>query len=179
MLDMREGFLARLPEIISSLASQTSARPPRSIPNQASMRSAISGEMAACSLSTRESAERPQDILTQRRAWVWGIEHATHKELLVRILVIDEYGIGAFEAKRQPPVAIDPNGEMPFQTFMQRMQPPSGHAHIVRAPCIVDLSQLAGNSRRMVRLHARLAARLKEGADEAYFAMLRAIKTAA
>ena len=85
------------------------------------MRSAISGEMAACSLSTRESAERPQDILTQRRAWVWGIEHATHKELLVRILVIDEYGIGAFEAKRQPPVAIDPNGEMPLQSFMKGM----------------------------------------------------------
>ena len=52
-------------------------------------------------------AQGGEDVFAQGCAWVWRIEHATHRLLLVVVLIIDQDGIVTLEREGEPPVAID------------------------------------------------------------------------
>lgn len=58
------------------------------------------------------------------------------------VLVINEFGVFARERESQPPVLVDPNGEMPFQAALQRMEAPPGMIPITRPGGGVQLTQL-------------------------------------
>ncbi len=78
------------------------------------------------------------------------------------ILVINKFGMLADEREGQPPILIDPNGEMPFQIALQRMKAPPRTIHISWADGGVKLTQLKPKTRRVLRLDPSLRARPKE-----------------
>jgi len=78
------------------------------------------------------------------------------------VLVVNQYGVLAFEPEGQPPVAADPYRPMPLQVSLQRVQPPVRGTHIRRLPCLIERRKLKSQSGRVRRLNPRVDTSLEE-----------------
>jgi hypothetical protein len=80
----------------------------------------------------------------------------------VVVLVVNKLGVFTDERKGQPPILIDPDGEMPFQIALQRVEAPPRTIHISGPEGGIELTQLKPKTLGMLRLNPSLRACPKE-----------------
>jgi len=82
----------------------------------------------------------------------------------VVVLIVHDIRIGAFEAEREPPVLIDPNGPFPRQVALQWVQSPAWPVHVPGAAGDVKATKMQSQSRSlgMLRLNTSFRASFEE-----------------
>jgi len=60
----------------------------------------------------------------------------------VIVVIVHQDCVGALEAKRQPPVLIDPYSPKALEVALQRMHSPAGEIHIHRAGSPIEPAKL-------------------------------------
>jgi len=80
----------------------------------------------------------------------------------VVVLIVHDIRSGAFEAEREPPVLIDPNGPFPRQVALQWVQSPAWPVHVPGAAGDVEATKLQPQSRGMLRLNTSFRASFEE-----------------
>ena len=76
--------------------------------------------------------------------------------LSVIVLVVDEHGVSALEREGQPPILVNPNGPVPRELALQRVQPPAGQIHISRPAGGIEPSKLQPKALGVLWLDASL-----------------------
>src|SRR5450759_4459415 len=57
-----------------------------------------------CGIGYRDQTIR-EDLILEHLSGMWGIVHSRHSQLLVVVLIVDQYRILLLELKREPPVS--------------------------------------------------------------------------
>jgi hypothetical protein len=114
-----------------------------------------------CGIGYRDQTIREDPIL-EHLSGMWGIVHSRHSQLLVVVLIVDQYRILLLELKREPPVSAHCHWPVSGKIAGKLMQFPARQVHAVWTNWGVYCRKLKTKALRVGRLYARFVAGSKK-----------------